>query len=337
MTIEISEKRRVVMPWMRKRPRKPKEAEQIAGPVSDQVAQQSAPSNPVLESTVTEPEEIATSIKMMAQQEAEAEAERIISQAKQEIQKIKSRAKIAAQKEVEAEVERIISQAKQDAEEIVRGAEVKAKKEAEGKAEKIINQTKQEAEDKAERIISQAKQEAEDKAERIISQAKQEAEDKAERIISQAKQEAEAKAEGIISQAKQDAETKAEKVEEPVQLKKTETKAEKVEEPVQLKHDSQTLYAGEVELTIDKPVNPKVASKLYTYFQTTPEIKLVHTSGSWDRGITITVILDKPIPLISAISPKIPEAEVKPERPETDGFVKGKKGVRRIRLASKEA
>jgi len=79
-----------------------------------------------------------------------------------------------------------------------------------------------------------------------------------------------------------------------------------------------------------------MVSKLYNYLQTTPEIKLVQASGSWERGTTITVVLDKPIPLISAISSKIPEAEAKPERPERDGFVKGKRGVRRITIALKE-
>ena len=114
------------MPWMKKRPRKPKEEPRV---------KQSAPPTPLLKSTAAKAEEIATSITMKAQQEAEAEAERIIGQAKPEIQKIKRRAKIAAQKEAEAEAERIISQTKQ---------------EAEAKADEIIKQAKQEAEAKAE-------------------------------------------------------------------------------------------------------------------------------------------------------------------------------------------
>ena len=338
MTTDIPEKRRVVMPWLRKRARKPKEAleeEQAVGSVNDQVAPQSASPNPVLESTIAETEQIATSIKMTAQQEAETEAERIINQAKQAAQKIKRKAEVAPQKDAEAKAEGIISQAKKD---------------AEAKAEGIISQAKQDAEAKAEGIISQAKQDAEAKAEGIISQAKQDAEAKAEKIISQAKQEAEAKAEKIISQAKQEAEIKAEKPEEPAQPKKAATEKkieepvqlkeeaieEKVEEPAQPKQDSHKLYAGEVELAIAKPVDPKMVSKLYNYLQTTPEIKLVQASGSWERGTTITVVLDKPIPLISAISSKIPEAEAKPERPERDGFVKGKRGVRRITIALKE-
>jgi len=107
-------------------------------------------------------------------------------------------------------------------------------------------------------------------------------------------------------------------------------------EPSLLKPDRQSLYTGEVELAISVPIVPSMVAKLYNYLQTTPEIKFVRTSGSWNRDTTITVVLDKPIPLISVISSKIPEAEVAPERPEKDGFVKGRRGVRRITLSRKE-
>ncbi|MCH8864399.1 MAG: hypothetical protein IIB13_03405 [Chloroflexi bacterium] len=109
------------------------------------------------------------------------------------------------------------------------------------------------------------------------------------------------------------------------------------EEPstVLSKQDTQSLYTGEVELSVTKPVDPKMVARLYNYLQTTPEIKFVRTSGSWERGTTITVALDKPIALISVLSSKIPEAEVVPERPERDGFVSGKKGVRSIKLSLK--
>ena len=102
------------------------------------------------------------------------------------------------------------------------------------------------------------------------------------------------------------------------------------------KQDTQSLYAGEVELTITKPVDPKMVARLYNYLQTTPEIKFVRTSGSWERGTAITVALDKPIALISVLSSKIPEAEVVPARPERDGFISGKKGVRSINLTLKK-
>jgi len=114
---------------------------------------------------------------------------------------------------------------------------------------------------------------------------------------------------------------------------------------VQLKQDSQTLYGGEVELAIAMPVELKLVSKFYNHLQTIPEIKIRHTKGSWDRGTTITVVLDKPTPLISVIS-KIPGVEVIPELPQKDSVAKGTsssllrgggKGVKRIKLILREA
>ncbi len=100
--------------------------------------------------------------------------------------------------------------------------------------------------------------------------------------------------------------------------------------------DEKAPYTGEVELVFDRPVDPKMVAKLYNYLQATPEIKLSRTSGSWERGTTITVGLDKPISLISVLSSRIPEAQVAPERPGDEGFMAGKKGVSRIRLSLKK-
>ena len=116
-----------------------------------------------------------------------------------------------------------------------------------------------------------------------------------------------------------------EKVEAPVQLEE-EAIAEKVEEPAPVKLDSQALYTGEVELYIPVPVELRMVSKLYNYLQTIPELKILHTRGSWDRGTTITVVLDKAMPLISLIL-KIPDVEVTAELPHKDSLVKGKSGL----------
>lgn len=97
-----------------------------------------------------------------------------------------------------------------------------------------------------------------------------------------------------------------------------------------------SLYTGEVDITVDRPVDPSMVAKLYNYLQTTPEIKFVRTSGSWDRGTTIVVSLDKPIALVDVLSSKVPEAEVVPESLARDGFIRGKKGVRGIRLSLKK-
>ena len=175
----------------------------------------------------------------------------------------------------------------------------------------------------------------------------------------------EATEEGIEQPVQLEEEALEEKVEEPVQLEKEATVSELVEviteelleenlteerpgdeEPdsAPLKLDSRALYTGEVELAMAIPVDPKTVSKLYNYLQTTPEIKILHVRGSWDRGTTITVALDKPIPLISMIS-KIPEIEATPELLQKDNSVKGTsssllrakgKGVKRIKLTLKK-
>jgi len=157
-----------------------------------------------------------------------------------------------------------------------------------------------------------------------------------------------------------------EKIEQPVQLQEEAPASEPAEETTeellrqhppeeipgreeasstQLKPgDSQTLYAGEVELAIAIPVELKMVSKLYNYLQAIPDIKILRTTGSWDRGTTITVVADKPIPLISTIS-KIPGVEVISELLQKDDLVKrtsssllraGGKGVKRIKLTLKE-
>ena len=108
-------------------------------------------------------------------------------------------------------------------------------------------------------------------------------------------------------------------------------------EPVLSEKDIKAPYTGEVELAIIKPVNPKVVSKLYNYLQVTPEIKFIHTSGSWDRGTSIKITVDKPIPLVNALSSKIPEAKVIPEPPEKKGVAGEKAVVKRISIALRGA
>ena len=344
MAAEMAKKGRVMMPWMRKRKRKPEG--KLLPEREFKVAQKGLDEE--------QAEQIA------AKKEAEAEAEKIISQAKQEAEEAKKSAEVATRKEAEAEVEKIINQAKQEAEEAKKSAVMATEKETED----ILSAVRRRAEI--------AEIEAKQKALLFLLKAREEIEKEIgeEKIEPPAQLEEEArrktegarKAKAARKQAKKEAkpaaeEATGEKIEEPIQSQEETTISEPVvatvaehlelglpkkkggEEtgPDLLKQDSHTLYTGEVELAIAKPVDPKVASKLYNYLQTTPEIKLVHTSGSWNRGTTITVVLDKPIPLVSVISSKIPEAEVTPERPEKDGFVAGRKGVRRIKLALKEA
>ena len=215
----------------------------------------------------------------------------------------------------------ILKTAIKDAEQIVASIKMRAQAEAEEEAAQIIAQAKKEAEG----IKESSETAAEKETEGNPSVAKKATEEKSEESAQPGEEVAISKP--VPAAAKESLRQRS--AEKGYGKEKT--------EPVSLKRDSQSLYTGQVELAIiDVPVDPNIVSKLYTYLQTTPEIKFVRTSGSWNRGTTITVVLDKPIPLISVLSSKIPEAEVTPEKPGKDGFVKERRGVRRINLALKQ-
>jgi hypothetical protein len=119
----------------------------------------------------------------------------------------------------------------------------------------------------------------------------------------------------------------------------TQTGGEKAEREIdysQMKIDGQTPFAGEVELAIDVPVDLKTVSALYACLQTISELRILNT-----RGTVITVVLNKPLPLISLISAKMPNIELVSEAPEKDGgkpiwLGQGKKPpTRRIKLVQK--
>lgn len=229
-----------------------------------------------------------------------------------------------------------------DAEEIVASIKAKAQTEAEAEAARIIAQVKLEA------------QEIKDNAE--IAARKQ-----AEDILSAAKRTAETTAEEAKQKALQYIAGK-EKVEQPAQLREEAAVSEAAEvtteehlreerpdrrrhKPAPVKLDSKALYAGEVELIIAPPVELKTVSKLYSYLQIVPELKILYTRGSWDQGTTITVVLEKPMPFLKLMS-EIPGVEVTPELLEKDELVTGKsslplktgaKAVKRIKLDLKEA
>ena len=263
----------------------------------------------VLKTAVADAEQVVASIKVKAQAEAEEEAVRIIAQANQEAEEIKR----SAETVVEKGVEDILSVANRKAESTEVEVELAA---LSGAGEEIEVE-------KVEEPVLPRGEVIEEKIEEPVLPQGEVIEEKVEEPVLP-------RDEVTVS------ETVTMAVEELLEPSLPEEKpGRKGTKPDSLKQDSHPLYTGEVELTVAKPVDLKMVSKLYNYLQVTPEIKLARTSGSWDRGTTITVTLDKPIPLISVLSSKIPEAKVTPERPEMDGFVKGKRGVRRIKLALK--
>jgi hypothetical protein len=130
-------------------------------------------------------------------------------------------------------------------------------------------------------------------------------------------------------------------VTEPVAEKETPAETSRQEqkrEPrrVLTEEESKSSYHGEVELIIEVPVEPTVVSGLYSYLQTTPEVKFVRTTGSWNKGSTITIVLDKPRALVSELIAKLPGADILPDEPEKSGHAKDKGGVRKIIISRKD-
>ncbi len=367
---------------------------QVVDSVNDPVAQYDASLDPLLETTVTDAEQLAASIKMKAQAEAEAEAERIISQAKQEVQEIKLSAEIATEAKLatEKEAEDILSTVKRKTEIIEAEAKqrtllylLRVREEIEKQIREDYKRAYSRLSSSLQDLMSEGQNievELKNKRTTLWESKSFELKEYEAALLGTSEVTAppletlaptEAEVEPDIAskeETEQPVQLQEEETEQPVQLQEEATVSEPTEEATeellgqyppeeipgreeinstQLKPaDSQTLYAGEVELAVAMPVELKMVSKLYNYLQTIPDIKILRTTGSWDRGTTITVVVDKPIPLISIIS-KTPGVEVTPELLQKDSSVKrtsgsllraggkGVKGVKIIKLTLKEA
>jgi hypothetical protein len=186
-------------------------------------------------------------------------------------------------------------------------------------------------------IIRTAVKSAEDIIENIKTRARAEAEEEASRIIARGQISAQVKAgsQTVLEQEVGGILAAASPPEEAVVAGSMEVSGDEaweIEAGLSKPGDN-SQYVGEVELVLGIPVNPNMMAKLYNYLQTTPEIKFLRTSGSWNRGSEITIVLDKPIQLVNVLSESIPEAEVKPELTAASGQIKGKKKLRRISIA----
>ena len=79
------------------------------------------------------------------------------------------------------------------------------------------------------------------------------------------------------------------------------------------------VYTGEVELVINPPINAARVTELYSHLQTLSEVRVVRTSGSWDRGTVVTISLERPLALIEALS-ELSSLEVAPAAPGSAGI-----------------
>ncbi|MFC1903788.1 hypothetical protein ACFLW9_02775 [Chloroflexota bacterium] len=310
---------------------------QVVSFVNDLVKQNesSTPSSvqSVLKSAIVEAEQIVSGIKMKAQAEADEEAVRIITQAREEAEKIKGEPVIGAKAEdissaASEEVEVVVAEAKPEvAKEIIDEPTQLPEETAGEEKEETVQLQEETSGEKVEEAVQLPV--PEETAGEEMKETVQLQEETSREKVEEAGQLAEEATSVDMPVA-----TKAEETLEP--QPQEEKHVEEEVESVTVKQGGGSLYTGEVEIDIARPVEPKVVSKLYSYLQTTPEIKFVRASGTWDRGTTITVVLDKPVSLISVLSEKIPEVDVTSERPEMSGFVRGSKGLRRIRLVLKK-
>jgi hypothetical protein len=213
-------------------------------------------------------------------------------------------------------------------------------------AEQIVESLRRQAEDEAARIIAQAMKEAEElrkgaaASQGVVQRVSTAGEPKQEKAEELAKGDGETAAALVQEREepvnKNGAESTPKEREEPAEVagagksQEAPVEAEKAEreekESASVRQSAQSLYGGEVEIVVGVPVDPNVVIKLYGYLQSTPQIKFVRTSGSWNKGTSITVALDKPIPLVGELSSRIPEAVITGGTTEM-AYPRGKKKV----------
>lgn len=239
----------------------------------------------------------------------------------------------APQEAPAASVRSLLKRAATDAEQIVASVKMKAQTEAKDEAAKIISQARQEAEEIKRSTETAAWKEAEEpvqpQEEAVKEERKQPAQLQEEAVEEERKQPAQLQEEAAVPESVEA--TTGELLGQHLPEERAPRKEIGADLP---KQDSKALYAGEVDLAISVPVDMKMVSKLYNYLQTIPEIKILRTRGSWEKGAMVTVVLDKPIPLISVIS-KMGGVEATPESPEKESYVKGKLSL--LRGKRKEA
>lgn len=245
-------------------------------------------------------------------------------------------------------VRSVLKAAISSAEQIVDSVKMRAAEEAQQEAAKVIAEAKKEAEkirggvapvqeETTENIISAVEEVAEEQIEEPAQAQEEVVAQKEAETVQLLDETTEQAVEEKVPQDKEPAvvEPVAEEG-EPEEAAQEEEEADREEpEMVATKKESQSPYTGEVELIVEVPVEPIMVSKLYNYLQTTAEVKFVRTVGSWNKGSTITIALDKPIPLISVLASKLPEANVVPEQTVRSGQVKDRKVVRRINISLK--
>ena len=271
--------------------------DQLNSLVEQREASSSASVRSIIQAAISSAEHIVDSVKTQVVAEARQEAEKIIAEAKKEAEKISSEKKPGQAEAVE---------------ETTAVAEPVAEEEEPAPVSEEAVAEEEEPAPVSEEAVAE-----EEKAEPPEGQVEEPVAEEAEPSPEEP---------AVVEPAAE--------VEEPKKAGKKQGEVVKEKPAVVLsKEESQKPYTGEVELNVEVPIEPTMVAKLYNYLQTTPEIKFVRTTGSWNKGSVITILLDKPIPLLAELVDKLPEANILPEQPEGGADAKKKAKVRRISIS----
>ncbi|HEY50334.1 MAG TPA: hypothetical protein G4O20_00805 [Dehalococcoidia bacterium] len=316
------------------------QAKERANKQADEEKQEEA--KRIMESARLEAAEIIEKAKQAAEKEAEETASKIISLAQQKAEQIISKTMEKLRNGEEEELAKLMSEAKYKSERETTDIFAEVEREAEQLIKKVINDTNGQGEAANEDTKIEDMEEIEfavEAREEVKEPRKSEAmsdSDQWEEIMPVSREQ---KAEGtmevegetatVISEeemrqpedeptlaiseaapAEEDNPAEAEEAESSETFVEAENlEIDEAESDTVGQYD-ESIYTGKVEIELDLSVDTDILSKLYNYLVNTPEIKLVKSVGSSGKGVIITMMLDKPIPLVETLSSKIPEAQV---------------------------
>jgi hypothetical protein len=100
---------------------------------------------------------------------------------------------------------------------------------------------------------------------------------------------------------------------EQSQATREETPQPPASEPMVDEAAKRSLYAGEIELVVASPVEPALLARLYSKLLAIPDIRILRSVGSWESGTTITLLLERPQPLVGLLL-GIPEVRMTPQQ-----------------------
>jgi hypothetical protein len=104
--------------------------------------------------------------------------------------------------------------------------------------------------------------------------------------------------------------------------------------------ESLSLYAGDVDIVLLAPVDLKIAAKVHSLLHGLPDVSIIRTRGTADRGSVIRIVVGKPVRLAEVLLSRVPDLRIHPEEPPK-GVPTGKGGdggrsVRRLAIQARK-